>query len=223
MASSLARKPSRTSGWSSTSCILIVAVISCLLSTEVLTIIGSKRCQHRAAAARFDAETPADGIHTLHHIAQSDSALRMQGDTLGIEAFTIVTDAQRYTTGITTQGDGDLPCCRMAADIGQSFLRQPEQYGIRHIRQAVRSATSFKLHRRATAMGVFLPQMLERCCQPQIVQYGRTQIMGNPPYLAHHIAQLICRMLEHALCRFDLAGLAGRQPYHARLDLQLDG
>ena len=51
--------------------------------------------QHQGAGRRGrDVQAAADGFHALRHVAQSDAALRMQGDAVEVEAAAIILDAQ---------------------------------------------------------------------------------------------------------------------------------
>src|SRR5438094_7931960 len=83
-ASRRARRPSGTSGWSSTS-MMWTGLIG--VSVVMVPMVQVDARAHRGARRRrSDAERAADRIQPLHHVAQADAALRMHGHVLGVEA-----------------------------------------------------------------------------------------------------------------------------------------
>jgi hypothetical protein len=188
----------------------------------VFVVVSGVGRHHGAVGGRHDFKAAADGVHALHHIAQSDAALGMQGDALGIEAVAVVADAQRDAVRLAGQRDVNAAGAGMAFDIGQRLLRQPEQHGVGDVGQGVGTARRLKVYRGSARQGVLLGQVLQGGGQAEVVQDGRAQVVRNAAHLGHHVAELVGGMLEHRLRRLLLLGLARRQPDHPGLDLQLD-
>jgi len=87
----------------------------------------------------------------------------------------------------------------VASDIGQRLLDHPECHQLDFRRQAIGPARNPDVHRDAGAMGELARERLQRCHQSEVVQHGRAQLQGHPPYALQRLGGQAAEVSHGAL------------------------
>src|SRR5471032_1640593 len=105
-----------------------------------MKVDGNNRFQLGSSLPRLNHEYAVKRLHTLAHIAQSDSSPGIGLYRVVTKADAIIDYRQSHLARRTAERHASAGCMRMTLDIGKRFLRHPKQRGIHRIGQGMRIA-----------------------------------------------------------------------------------
>src|ERR1041384_4619638 len=186
-ASSNARKPRRTTVWSSASSTFIFCIGHFLLVRREWNF----HAHARALAGRGrDGETAIDQPHALLHPHQPEAFFTVHPKLLiHWKRFAVVLDLHLERTVVRAEEDLDAAGLRMAGHVGQAFLRDAEHHGLLLAVQILGAGGGVEAHSHAVALGKLLHAGTQRGQEAEVVQNGRAQFAREVVHDVHRLPQ----------------------------------